>query len=142
MNLTAQPSPAAGLAEGQRRRDKAMDLFRLYRPVLVRRVQRAFLLYLLHNGPSTTDPVRVLIPLPAGIDPRLVGAAVLGLASLRLIRKVCLAKSVRPEAHGRDLPVWDIADCTAATGWLALNPDLPDLTTDRPACPDQPIRFG
>ena len=34
------------------------------------------------HGPSTSDPLRALVPLPDGIDPRVVGPAVLGLGDL------------------------------------------------------------
>src|SRR5437870_5719823 len=75
---------------------------------------------------STIDPVRAAVPLPSIIDPRCVGAAVRGLATLRLIHRAGLARSVRPMAHGRDLPVWEIADHDAASAWLADHPDLPE----------------
>jgi hypothetical protein len=92
----------------------------------VRRVQRAYLALLLAGGPSTTDPVRALVPIPDGTDPRLVGAAVRALAELRLIHRVGLSRSMRPEAHGRDLPLWAVSDRAAALAWLAAHPDLPD----------------
>jgi hypothetical protein len=69
--------------------------------------------------------VRDLVPIPQGIDPRLVGAAVRALAELGLIRRAGLTRSTRPEAHGRDLPVWEIADRDAAAAWLSAHPELP-----------------
>jgi hypothetical protein len=121
--VSATPSPAGGLAEGERRRDRALDLLRLRRACLVRRVQRALLCHLLAHGPNTTDPVRALVPLPPGTDPRLIGAAVRGLAELCLIRRAGLARSVRPVAHGRDLATWEITDRQAAADWLLAHPD-------------------
>ncbi len=112
-------------------RDDALQLLRARRVVLVRRVQRAYLA-LLFDGPSTTDPVRAVVPIPGGIDPRLVGAAVRALAELELIRRAGLARSTRPEAHGRDLPVWEIADRGTALAWLAAHPDLPNPSEDKP----------
>jgi hypothetical protein len=88
-------------------------------------VQRAYLDLLLTRGPSTSDPVRDLVPIPRGIDPRLVGAAVRALAELELIRRAGLARSARPEAHGRDLPLWEITDRDAAAAWLTANAELP-----------------
>ncbi len=129
--MTALPSPAADRLEGERRRDDALQLLRARRVVLVRRVQRAYLA-LLFDGPSTTDPVRAVVPIPGGIDPRLVGAAVRALAELELIRRAGLARSTRPEAHGRDLPVWEIADRGTALAWLAAHPDLPNPSEDKP----------
>ncbi len=130
--MTALPSPAAGLAEGDRRRDAALQLLRDRRAVLVRRVQRAYLDLLLCRGPSTTDPVRTAVPIPGGIDPRLVGAAVRQLAELELIHRAGLARSVRPEAHGRDLPLWAVSDRAAALDWLTRYPELPDVDADAP----------
>jgi hypothetical protein len=55
-----------------------------------------------------------------------VGAAVRQLAELRLIGRAGLSRSVRPQAHGRDLPLWTISDRAAALAWLATHPDLAD----------------
>lgn len=121
--MATTTTPAAGRAEGERLRDAALALLRLHRAVLVRRVQRAYLDLLLTRGPSTSDPVRARVPIPPGIDPRLVGAAVRQLGELGLIRRAGLARSERPEAHGRDLAVWEIADRDAALAWLAAHPD-------------------
>jgi hypothetical protein len=100
---------------------------REHRAVLIRRVQRAFLALLLARGPSTTDPIRATVPIPTGTDPRLVGSAVRHLAELELIYRSGLSRSVRPEAHGRDLPLWAITDREGAVAWLNINPELPDL---------------
>lgn len=127
--MSALPT-LAGCTEGDRRRDTALTLLRDRRAALVRRVQRAYLALLLDSGPSTTDPVRAAVPIPSGIDPRLVGAGVRGLGELRLIHRVGLSRSTRPEAHGRDLPVWAIADRAAALAWLDTHPDLPDLAPE------------
>jgi hypothetical protein len=123
---TSTLSPAAGLAEGERRRDATLQLIRGRRAALLRRLQRTFLELLLDRGPSTTDPVRAAVLIPAGTDPRLVGTAVRALAELGLIPRAGLSRSVRPEAHGRDLPLWAVADKDAALLWLSTNPELPD----------------
>jgi hypothetical protein len=135
VTVTATPTrtPAAGLAQGQRRRDAALALLAERRAVLIRRVQRALLDLLLTRGPATVDPVRALVPIPPGTDPRLVGAAVRGLAELRLIRRAGLCRSTRPEAHGRDLPAWEIADRAGALGWLLCRPELPESEAAAPA---------
>jgi hypothetical protein len=135
--MTATSS--AGLAEGERRRDEALTLIQLHRAVLVRRVQRVYLDLLLTRGPSTSDPVRALVPIPPGIDPRLVGAAVRQLAEQRLIRRAGMGRSERPTAHRRDLPLWEAADRVAAAAWLAAHPDLPD--PEPPPHPQQPTLF-
>jgi hypothetical protein len=130
--VTTTLSPVAGLAEGERRRDAALQLLRGRRAVLLRRVQRVDQALLLDDAPSTTDPIRDLVPIPVEIDPHLVGAAVRGLAELQLIRWAGLSRSSRPEAHGRDLPVWGIADLDAALAWLHAHPDLPDIEPEQP----------
>ncbi|MFL5341882.1 MAG: hypothetical protein ACJ8F7_17185 [Gemmataceae bacterium] len=123
---TLSLTPSAGRFEGDRRRDEALTLLQVHRDGLVRCLQRAFLLHLLTAGPSTIDPVRGLVPIPPGTDPRCVGAAVRGLAGLHLICRAGATRSCRPEAHGRDLPLWAIADQAAALEWLAANPETPE----------------
>ena len=123
--------PAAGTAEGERRRDAALQLLRDRRAVLVRRVQRALLDLLLTCGPSTTDPVRAAVPIPEGTDPRLIGAAVRALAELQLIHRAGLSRSTRPEAHGRDLPLWAVRDRATALAWLAVHPELTDASPEQ-----------
>jgi hypothetical protein len=132
MMRTPTPS-AAGVAEGESRRDAALQLLPARRAVLVRRVQRAYLAQLLDRGPSTIDAVRAAVPIPAGTDPRLVGAAVRGLAELGLIERAGLSRSARPEAHGRDLPLWGVTARGAALAWLGAHPALPDPGAGSPA---------
>lgn len=120
------PTPTAGLDEGLRRRDRALDRLGARRPALVRRIQREYLTILLRRGPTTTDPVRAAVPIPDGCDPRLVGAAVHQLARLGIIRGVGWSRSVRPEAHGRDIRIWAITDRAGAISWLADHPELDD----------------
>lgn len=118
--------PAAGLAEGERRRDTALQLLYARRSALVRRVQRAYLTHLLDAGPATSDAVRDLVPLPPDIDARLVGAAVRALAVERLIYSAGRQRSRRPTAHARWLDVWAVSERGAALDWLTTHPDLPD----------------
>ncbi len=131
--MTGLPSPAAGRHEGERRRDRALTGLELHRAALVRRLQRAYLDLLLSCGPSTSDSLRALVPLPAGTEPRIVGAAVRGLATAGLIRRAGLSRSTRPQAHGRDLAVWECADRDGAAAWLADHPDLPEWEEGEPA---------
>jgi hypothetical protein len=130
--VTADLTPAAGLTGGERRRDEALVLLRDRRAALARRLQRALLGLLLTAGPSTSGPLRAVLPLPSGTDPRVVGAAVRGLATARLIGRAGLACFTRPEAHGRDLPLWAIADCAAVLTWLADHPELPEPDQGEP----------
>jgi hypothetical protein len=136
--ITLPPAARAcnGLSEGERRRDQAHALLHARRPALIRRVQRAYLHHLLARGPATTDAVRELVPVPAGIDQRLVGAAVRALALDRQIVSVGRERSNRPAAHGRWLDRWSVIDRNAALSWLATHPDLPDPGPEATLCPD------
>jgi len=119
VNILPQPA-----ASGEALRDIALNLLRVHRAALVRRIQRAFLRHLLDNGPDTSDAVRALVPIPAGIDPRTVGAAVRALsADCGLICSTGRQRSRRPEAHARNLDVWAIRDRAAAERWLIEHPE-------------------
>lgn len=114
-------------SDGEARRDAALSKLRAFRPVLVRRIQRAYLQFLLQHGPHTSDAARSLVPIPVGIDPRVVGAAVRGLAEVHLIVPTGeRRKSHRPEAHARTLEVWTVRDQAAALAWLESHPELPE----------------
>ncbi len=124
--MTTSISTAAGVVYGELCRDAAIALLRDRRTVLVRRVQRAFLDYLLTHGPATVDPVRALVPIPRAVDPRLVGAAVRALSVEGLVYRHGSERSTRSEAHARRLDVWAIAEPATALAWLTVNPELPD----------------
>ncbi len=112
-------------------RDRALTRLRARRPALTRAIQRAFLRLLLEHGPATSDLVRDLVPIPPGVDPRVVGAAVRGLSSdYDLIRSVDRRRSRRAPAHGRKLEVWDVNDWAAARQWLNTHPDLSERDAD------------
>jgi hypothetical protein len=117
--VSAPPSPTAGSAEGERLRDESLTLLRL---------QRAFLTFLLDHGSATTDAVGLAVPMPPGIDPRCVGAAVRGLETLRLIRKMRHApRPIGPPRGARPRPPErEITDRPASLDWLAAHPELPD----------------
>ena len=122
--MSILPHPAAS---GEALRDGALSLLRARRAALVRRIQRAFLRYLLDTGPDTSDAVRALVPIPPDRDPRVVGAAVRALSADRgLIISTGRDKSRRREAHARTLDRWTIRDPSAAVAWLLAHPELPD----------------
>jgi len=72
--MTARPDDIDGRADGERRRDAALDLLAARRDVYVLRGRRALLAVLLGNGTATADDVRAAVELPAGIGPKLFGA--------------------------------------------------------------------
>ena len=119
------PDDNWNLERGEWLRDRAFGWLKNARRALYRRLQREFLLHLLEHGPNTSDPLRRLVPIPAGIDPRVVGPAVRLLASDHgLTRIVCPGKSCRPVAHRRHLEVWEIVCPAKARAWLmASAPD-------------------
>jgi len=123
---------------GEALRDCALNRLRATRAALVRRIQRAFLRHLLDNGANTSDPVRELVPVPPGTDPRVVGAAVRTLsADLKLIRSAGREPSRRPQAHARTLDVWAVIDPPATEAWLLSHPEIPSTepAADDPADP-------
>lgn len=110
--------------EGERLRDEALSWLRRHRPALIRLLQRAFLCELLSHGSATSDVLRKAVPIPRGVDPRVVGSAVRGLAEQQLIVSVGRRKSRRPQAHARKLDVWAVGDKAKARHWLATHPEI------------------
>ncbi|MBM3983996.1 MAG: hypothetical protein FJ304_27750 [Planctomycetes bacterium] len=121
-------SPIGNAGEGEARRDAALNRLRVHRPALVRRLQRAFVRHLLDFGPDISDAVRAVVPIPPGIDPRVVGSAVRTLATDYHVTVPTGGRkhSRRPESHARKLDVWAIRDRSEAECWLRDNPELPD----------------
>jgi hypothetical protein len=111
--------------EGERHRDAAFATLDVYRAALVRRLQRSFVQHLLDHGPDTSDAIRNAVPIPPGVDARVVGGAV-GLLSTRhkLIKSVGATKTRRKAAHARRLEVWSLRDEEAARLWLLTHPEL------------------
>lgn len=115
----------AGRHEGERRRDMALSLLSATRPVLVRRVQRQFLLHLLEHDAGVIDDLRPELEIPATIDPRFLGAAIRSLSTpLNLIVAAGFVQSQRPESHARTLRRWRLRDRSATLAWLADHPEL------------------
>ena len=131
---------AANSPDGESRRDEALARLRAFRPVLIRRIQRAFISHLLRHGPDTSDAVRAVVPIPSGIDPRVTGAAVRALsADCGLIVATDRRKSTRPEAHARSLDLWALKDRSAVEAWLQSHPELSDQALDHTPDPSDPF---
>ena len=139
--MTSTPTPAAGRAEGERRRDAALQLLAARREALVRRGRRALLLALLARGTATADDVRSAVELPPDVGPRCLGAVPGELARAGLIRRAGYSPSNRPLAHARPVGVWQLLDIDGARRWLATHPDLPEPEPDTPARPEQQSLF-
>ena len=112
--------------DGEALRDAALALLRVHRAALVRDLTRAAVRIALERGIVTADDVRAVVPIPAGIRPVVVGAAVRDAADTGIIQRIGYRPSTRPAAHARPLSVWRLADAAAAVAWLA---DHPPLTT-------------
>jgi hypothetical protein len=128
------PEDNAPSADGDQLRDLALNRLRAARSALVRRLMGAFLQHLIDNGPDTSDAVRALVPIPVGVDPRVTGAAIRGLAERGLIASVGRRKSGRGVAHARKLDVWAVADLDSARLWLATHPNLDPVAGEEVAC--------
>ena len=143
----ASPGPLKGhyvnilpdpVAEGEGLRVVAHARLKKWRPVITRRLQRAYVNHLLNSGPDTSDATRALVPIPQGIDPRVTGAAIRELSADCIIRSAVCAKSRRAIAHARWVVLWEIADRPAAEKWLASHPELPAPSSD-PSDPSDPF---
>jgi hypothetical protein len=114
-----------GRAEGEARRDAALTLLRSRRAALVRDLTRAAVRIALDRDTLTADDVRAIVPIPEGIRPAVLGAAIRELAVAGILRRIDYRRSSRPEAHARPLAVWQLADRGAAVAWLAAHPAYP-----------------
>lgn len=123
--------PIGNAGDGEVRRDAALNLLRQRRAALVRDLTRAAVRLALTGDDITADDVRAVVPIPEGIKPVVVGAAMRDLADTGIIRRVGYRNSQRPEAHARPLSVWRLADAAAAHAWLAAHPPLPTESTPR-----------
>jgi hypothetical protein len=120
---------------GEPRKDAAHPRPEAVRNAYVRNARRELLVRLIVAGTATADDVVEMIELIWGavypIDPRWRGAVPGPLARAGIIRDTGLAvRSCRPEAHGRKITVWELADYAAAEAWLAQNPELPVPSPD------------
>ena len=127
-------------AEGERRKLVAHAVLEATREALARNGRRALLNAVLERGQATADDVRSSINIPEGINPVCVGTLPRPLAVLRIIKAAGQRKTARPQAHARNLTVWELAGPEAADkarAWLANHPELPEPPTadEAPAMP-------
>ena len=117
--------PAFNAAESERRRDAALNLLRAHRAAIIRDLTRTAVRLALERCEITADDLRVVIPIPPGIKPVVVGVVFRDLADAGIIRRVGFRNSKRPAAHARPLAVWQLTDADAAHAWLAAHPPQP-----------------
>jgi hypothetical protein len=111
-----------GGAEGEARRDAALNRLRVRRAALIRECTAAALRLALERGEVCADDVRALVLIPADISPKLVGVVFRDLSDAGILRRDGFRKSIRPIAHARPLSVWRLADADAAAASLAALP--------------------
>lgn len=114
--------------EAEARKLAAHALLEARRETYVLRGRRALLLRLLDTANATADDVRDAVGLPPEINPVCLGVVPGPLARRGIIERAGFVDSRRPDAHGRPVSVWRLADRAAALGWLAAHPDRPDPT--------------
>jgi hypothetical protein len=113
--MTSLPSAPA---DGQSLRDSAFGLLRIRRQQLIRQCSIAAIRHGLLNDEVTSDDVRAVVPIPLGINPKLIGAVFNGLATAGILKRTGSRNSVRPESHARPISVWQLVDVSAAKRWL------------------------
>lgn len=106
-------------AEGEARRDAALNLLRQHRAALVRECTAATLRLALANGEVCADDVRPLLTIPKEVSPKFVGCVFRDLADAGILRRIGYRTSKRAIAHARPLSLWTLADADAATARLA-----------------------
>ena len=122
-NLFDDLPASNGGTEGERLRDEALDELCIRRPAVVRDLTRAAIQLALDHGTLTADDVRAVVPIPLGIRPCVVGAAIRAAGGI-LTKTSEYVHSRRPIAHARDIPVWRLADAAGAAAWLTDHPAL------------------
>lgn len=121
LDMTTLPDPGPS---GESRRDAALALLRAHRAALVRDLTRATVRLAVDRNTVTADDVRAVVPIPPGIRPVVVGAALRDVALSGIVRRIGYRPSTRPAAHARPLAVWQLADRDAALAWLAAHPPI------------------
>ncbi len=106
-------------ADGEARRDAALNHLRVRRADLIRECTAAALRVVLEGGQVCADDIRALVPIPPDISPKLVGCVFRDLSDARILRRAGFRTSARPIAHARPVSLWQLADAAAALAWLA-----------------------
>lgn len=125
MNSLLPPALARNGAEDEPLRDVALALLRAPRGALVHDFQQAALRVAIPVGTVTADDVRHLVPIPAVVSPKCVGAAFRELANAGIFWRVGFGNSKRAVAHARPRSVWELRDAAVAAAWHAAHPETP-----------------
>ena len=110
--------PFTGRAEGERRKDDALDQLEATSMSTVKLARQQLLKVLLEKGSATMDDVVATIDIPSHVDGRCLGCVAGPLARAGIIRQHGYVKSVRPERHAGLIAVWILSNRQAAIAWL------------------------
>lgn len=113
---------------GEQRRDAVLDYHDTANAAVLVCGRRAFLLALLAKGEATADDVYTAIDLPAGVDPRCLGAVPKGFVRAGIVRAAGFIESARPERNAGIIRRWELIDRGGAERWLAEHSDLSELS--------------
>ncbi len=115
--FSADPQSNGG-ADGEARRDAALDLLLVHRGPLIRQIQAAAVRTAIEQWEVCADDVRALVPIPDGVNPKVVGAVFASLGRSQILQCIGFKKSTRPEAHARPIGKWRLANRSAAIKFL------------------------
>lgn len=114
---------------GRALKDSAHAILEARRDRFITQARRELLAVLLERGTASADDVRERLTLPADIGPVCLGAVPKPFALARIIRRIGFVTTARPEAHARQVSVWELVEPDAARQWLADHPTSMPLTT-------------
>lgn len=117
------------LMDGEQRKDAVLEYHETANAAVVVRGRRAFLAALLTKGEATADDVYAAVDLPAGVDPRCLGAVPKGFVRAGIVRAAGFVESARPERNAGIIRRWELVDRGGAERWLAENSDLSELAS-------------
>ena len=118
------PDKTTDAKEAEKRKTANLDHLEDRHASLILELRRALLRAILERGQASIDDVRDSALLPATANPTLLGAVPKSLTTLGIITQGGFIKSTRPEAHGRPVSIWKIANREAALKWLEEHSSL------------------
>ena len=104
---------------GQERRDAVLEYHDTANAGVLVRGRRAFLAALLANGEATADDVYAAVDVPAGVDPRCLGAVPRPLVRAGIVRAAGFIESSRPQRNAGIIRRWELIDRPKAERCLA-----------------------
>jgi hypothetical protein len=113
---------------GEQRREAVLEYHDTANAAVLVCGRRAFVLALLAKGEATADDVYAAVDLPAGVDPRCLGAVPHPLLRAGIIRAAGFVTSARPERNGSIIRRWELVDRGKAERWIADHPDFSELS--------------